>query len=51
MPRIHRPDDDEDEDSAGIPKISSFFAPKSEDPDKKRHKFFTERELASVSNF
>ena len=47
---IHRPDDDEDEAAMGCAKISQFFAPKSVDVSKKKHRFFEERGLKPVTN-
>ena len=42
----YRPDDDEDEASAGCAKISQFFSPRTEaEPLRKRHRYFEERGL------
>ena len=48
---VCRPDDDEDTVSTGCAKISQFFAPKSQDTSKKKHRFFEERGLQNVTDF
>ena len=50
-PSLLRPDDDDDSVSAGCAKISQFFAPKSQDTSKKKHRFFEERGLKNVMDF
>lgn len=44
-----RPDEDEDEVSAGCAKINQFFVPKSSEPVKKRHRYFEERGLQTLT--
>lgn len=50
---VQWPDDDEPENPAAVrcAKISQFFAPKSVDVSKKRHRFFEERGLQPISDF
>jgi len=48
-------DDDDDEDGdlppPGTASITSFFAPKSDSGEHRRHQFFQERHLESVESF
>jgi ribonuclease H2 subunit A len=43
------PDDDEDKVSASCAKISQFFAPKTAEPPRKRHRYFEERGLQTFT--
>ena len=48
---LDRPDDDEDTITSNCAKISQFFAPKSQDLSKKKHRFFEERGLHNITDF
>lgn len=49
MSCLCRPDEDEDQVSANCAKISQFFAPKSSETVKKRHRYFEERGLQTLT--
>ena len=50
----HRPDDEEEDQlqaAIGCAKISQFFGPKTQEKAKRRHRFFEERGLKTVTDF
>lgn len=52
---IFRDDDDDDDDGdsppPGTTAITSFFAPKSDSVERRRHQFFLERQLEPIDSF